>query len=237
MSLTATAAMASPRQVFLEGVKDISVLIPGIIPFGMVAGIAAVSAGMDSIQAISASLLIFAGASQLVASGLMQQGAPVAIIVLAALTVNLRFLLYSTALAPHMRPLTPLTRAINAYLMTDQAYAFGYRRYAERAPQRHPHHYYLGTALPLFVTWQLSTIAGILLGSGIPDYWGLDFAVPLCFIALLVPTVKDRPSLLAAITGGGIAILAGGLPWKLSLVLGAICGIAVAVISRGRKRG
>ena len=216
--------------------KDISVLIPGIIPFGMVAGIAAVSAGMDSIQAISASLLIFAGASQLVAYGLMQQGAPVAIIVLAALTVNLRVLLYSAALAPHMRPLTLLKRAINAYLMTDQAYAFAQRRYAEHATQRYPHHYYLGTALPLFVTWQLSTIAGVLLGSGIPDSWGLDFAVPLCFIALLVPTVKDRPSLLAAITGGGIAVLAGGLPWKLSIVLGAICGIAAAAISKGWKR-
>ena len=216
--------------------KDISVLIPGVIPFGMVAGIAAVSAGMDSIQAISASLLIFAGASQLVAYGLMQQGAPVAIIVLAALTVNLRFLLYSAALAPHMRPLTLLKRAINAYLMTDQAYAFAQRRYAEHATQRYPHHYYLGTALPLFVTWQLSTIAGVLLGSGIPDSWGLDFAVPLCFIALLVPTVKDRPSLLAAITGGGIAVLAGGLPWKLSIVLGAICGIAAAAISKGWKR-
>jgi 4-azaleucine resistance transporter AzlC len=202
----------------------------------MVAGIAAISAGMDSIQAISASLLIFAGASQLVAYGLMQQGAPVAIIVLAALTVNLRFLLYSAALAPHMRPLTLLKRAINAYLMTDQAYAFAQRRYAEHATQRYPHHYYLGTALPLFVTWQLSTIAGVLLGSGIPDSWGLDFAVPLCFIALLVPTVKDRPSLLAAITGGGIAVLAGGLPWKLSIVIGAICGIAAAVISKGWKR-
>ena len=169
--------LENPRQVFLEGAKDISVLIPGVIPFGMVAGIAAASAGMDSIQAISGSLLIFAGASQLVAYELVLQGAPAAIIVLAALTVNLRFLLYSTALSPHMRPLTLRKRAINAYLMTDQAYAFGYRRYTDHATKPHPHVYYLGTALPLFVTWQLSTIAGIVVGSGLPDYLGLDFAV------------------------------------------------------------
>ena len=230
--MSSTGPAQSARSVFLEGVREIAVLIPGIIPFGLVAGIAAIDCGMTALQAFSSSLLIFAGASQLVAYELIGKGAPLALVVLAALTVNLRFLLYSTALSPYMARLPLWQRAINAQIMTDQAYAFGYRRFTEFAGKPHPHAYYLGAALPLLATWLSSTLAGILLGSGLPDYLELEFAVPLCFIAILVPAVKGRASLAAALVGGSVAILLGFLPWKISLLLGALCGILAGVLVR-----
>lgn len=223
------------RSVFLEGVREISVLIPGIFPFGMVVGIAALEAGLSPLQAFMGSLVIFAGASQLVAYELIGSAAPLLLVVLAALTVNLRFLLYSASLAPYMRNLPLGLRAFCAHIMTDQAYVFGYRRYVEFPDRPHPQAYYLGAALPLLATWLSSTLAGILLGRGLPDYLELEFAVPLCFIAILVPAVKDRASLGAALVGGVVAILLGGLPWKLSLLLGALCGISAGVLLRGRQ--
>ncbi len=235
--MSSPARPETARSTFLEGVRDISVLIPGVIPFGMVAGIAALQAGLSPLQAFCGSLCIFAGASQLVAYELIGNAAPLALVVIGALTVNLRFLLYSTSLAPHMQGLSQLRRALNAYIMTDQAYAFGIRRYTEFPERPYAESYYLGAALPLLATWLLSTLTGILLGSGVPAEWGLEFAIPLCFIAILVPAVKDRPGLLAALTGGSVAILAGGLPWKLSLIIGALCGILAGVLARGRRNG
>ena len=225
---------ATARSAFLEGAREISVLVPGIFPFGMVAGISAMQAGLTPLQAFGGSLFIFAGASQLVAYELIGNAAPVLLIVLAALTVNLRFLLYSTALAPLMAPLPLRLRALCAYIMTDQAYAFGYRRWTEHPERPFPQAYYMGAALPLLATWLSSTVAGILLGSGVPDEWGLQFAVPLCFIAILVPAVKDRATLAAALVGGSVAILLGGLPWKLSLLIGALCGIIAGVLLSAR---
>ncbi|MCB1217412.1 AzlC family ABC transporter permease [bacterium] len=225
------------RSTFLEGAREIAVLIPGIIPFGMVAGIAALRAGLSPLQAMAGSLCIFAGASQLVAYELIGNAAPVLLVVLAALTVNLRFLLYSTALAPMLSALPLRLRVAAAHIMTDQAYVFGYRRWSQQPQLPHAQAYYFGAALPLLASWLSATLAGVLLGSGVPQEWGLEFAVPLCFIAILVPAVKDRPSLLAAVTGGSIAILLGGLPWKLSLLLGALGGILAGVLASGKTDG
>lgn len=95
------------------------------------------------------------------------------------------------------------------------------------------HWYFLGAGLALWATWQATTLAGVLFGARVPERWGLDFALPLTFIALLVPAIRGRSDLVAAVAAGLIAVLAAVAPFKLGLMVGAVGGMAagLAVLS------
>lgn len=205
----------------------------GVAPFGMITGVSAVSVGLTPLEAIGMSVLVFAGASQLAGIALIGQGATFAVIVLTTFMVNLRMAMYSASLSSWLRSLRAGTRVGLAYLMTDQAYAFSILRY-RREPDMPRRDYYLGVALPLWVLWQVATAAGALLGAQVPPEWQLEFAIPLTFLALLAPAVRDRPGLVAAIVGGGLALALRGLPFNLGLVIAALSGIAAGTWAEGR---
>jgi 4-azaleucine resistance transporter AzlC len=224
------------RSDLRRGLRDVSPLIPGIVPFGMVAGIAAVDAGLGLGGAVALSVVVFAGASQLAALDLIGSDAPVAVVVLTAVVINLRMLMYSASIAPYFRRLSTATRAGLAYLLTDQAYALSIVAYrSEDRLDRAA--YYVGVALTLWLVWQLSTVAGYLLGTGIPPAWGLDFAVPLVFLAVLVPAVEDSASAVAAVVGGALAVIGAGLPLNLGLLVGAGAGILGGLAAEAAMEG
>ncbi|WP_243700359.1 AzlC family ABC transporter permease [Halorussus pelagicus] len=220
--------MTSPREDFLSGVRVAAPIILGIVPFGMVAGVAAAGVGMSAIQALAMSVVVFAGASQLAAIELIGRNAPVAVVVLTVLVVNLRHVMYSASIAPHFRRQSAKWKAALAYLLTDQAYAVSLLEF-ENDEETSRRWYYLGVAVPLWVAWQIATIVGVLLGAQIPSGWQLEFAVPLVFLAVLVPAVTDRATGAAAVVGGGVAVAANGLPYNLGLIVAALVGIAVGL--------
>jgi 4-azaleucine resistance transporter AzlC len=228
------------RLEFGQGVRDASPLLLGIIPFGFIAGIAAVSAGLGLPEAVGLSAIVFAGAAQLAALDLIGRDAPLAIIVVTAVVINLRMLMYSASIAPHFQELSRRLKATVAYLLTDQAYALAIVRYRneESTP---PVAYYLGVAVTLWVVWQLTTIAGVVLGTTVPDSLGLEFAVPLVFLALLVPAMEDGPTTVAGILGGTVAVGTAGLPLNLGLLVGAAAGIVAGLLTEtaleGSQRG
>ena len=210
------------------GVRDTLPLLLGVIPFGLVAGIAAVNAGLDLQHAVGFSVVVFAGASQLAAIELLGKNSPLAVVVVTAVVINLRMMMYSASIAPHLRDQPARWKAIMAYVLTDQAYALSIARYRGSDVDRR--WYYVAVAFTLWVVWQVTTIVGVLLGSGVPDAWGLEFAVPLVFLALLVPAMEDRPTTIAGLAGGAIAVLAGGLPLNLGLLVGATAGIVAGLV-------
>jgi predicted branched-subunit amino acid permease len=132
--------------------------------------------------------------------------------------------MYSASIAPHFADYGRRIRAGLAYVLTDQAYALSVAEF-ERTPERSRWRYYLGAAATLWVVWQITTVLGVLVGAGVPDAWGLTFAVPLVFLALLVPAMKDRPTTAAAAVGGTVAVVAAGVPYELGLLVGAVSGI------------
>lgn len=203
-------------------------MILGIAPFGMVAGVAAVGVGMSAVQAVGMSVVIFAGASQLAAIELMGRNAPAVVVVLTVLVVNLRLVMYSASIAPHFRRQSAKWKAALAYLLTDQAYAVSVVEFKsdEETSRRW---YYLGVAVPLWVTWQAATIVGVLLGARLPPGLHLEFAVPLVFLAVLVPAITDRPTGAAAVVGGTVAVAANGLPYNLGLIAAAVVGIGAGL--------
>jgi 4-azaleucine resistance transporter AzlC len=189
-----------------------------------VAGIVAVDAGLTLPQAAGLSTIVFAGAAQLAAIDLLGKNAQLPVVVLTAVVINLRLLMYSASIAPYFRSFRGTWKAGLAYLLTDQAYALSIASYrSENGVDRRA--YYLGVALTLWVVWQITTVAGVFLGTGVPDRWGLEFAVPLVFLALLVPAMSDRPSTVAGLVGGAVAVVGAGLPLNLGLLVGATVGI------------
>jgi len=208
----------------------------GIVPFGFVAGVAAVAAGLTPAQGIALSLLSFSGIAQLVATQLIAAHSPVLLTMAACAVVSLRFLMYSASLAPHLAHLDRRWRVLLAYLMTDQSYAASMNRYSRPGDTAFRHWHFLGAALTLYVFWQASVVAGVLAGTQVPASWSLDFAVTLTFIALLVPAVRTRVDLAVAIVAAAIAMAASGLPYRLALVVASVGGIAAGVALEKRVR-
>jgi predicted branched-subunit amino acid permease len=154
-------------------------------------------------------------------------GAPAIVMVATVALVNLRHALYSASLAPHLHHLPRRWKAVLAYLLTDEAYAATVHRYVagERGPNAHWHA--LGAGLTLWGGWQISTAAGIVLGARLPASVPLDFALPLTFIAIVVPMLRSAPALAAAAVAAGVALAGAALPYKLGLVAASLAGIAV----------
>lgn len=214
-------------------------VLVGTVPFGFVAGVAAVAAGMTPVEGMALSLLSFSGIAQLVTAQLVAVDSPPVVTIGAAFVVSLRFLMYSAALAPHLAHLPRGWRVALSYLMTDQSFATTMRRYGAAGGNGHRHFHFLGASLLLWVSWQLAVAIGILAGAQVPASWSLDFAVVLSFLALLVPAMRTRADLAAAIVAAAVALVAAGLPYRLALIAASVAGIAAGMAierHRGHQR-
>lgn len=219
----------------VDGARDCVPLAIGIVPFGFVAGAAAVEADFGVAGAMGFSIIVFAGASQLAAIDLLSSGSAVVVAVATAWLINLRFVMYSASLAPWLSHVRLGRRAFAAYVLTDQAYALSLTRYAKGGPLDERLRYYLGVALPLWVTWQATTLLGALVGPAIPEDVPLEFAIPLCFLVLLVPVVQDHPGIVAAVVGGTAAVVVAEIDLDdAAIVLGALAGIAAGTFADWR---
>jgi predicted branched-subunit amino acid permease len=214
-----------------DGVRAVSPILLGIIPFGLIFGVTAANADVPMLAAWASSFIVFAGASQIAIVEIMDgDGAPV-VAVLTAVVINARMLMYSADTGRYTAN-DPLSTKIGvAYLLTDQAYLVSAHRFPDPSNAIGFVQFYLAAGMTLWITWQITTTTGILLGAAIPESWSLEFAIPLTFMALLVLAVKDKRGLLAAVVGGGIAVAAISLPYHLGLVVGTASGIAAGMVS------
>jgi predicted branched-subunit amino acid permease len=216
---------------FREGFAEMLPACVGLIPFGLVTGVAAAGAGADFFAALGMSLIIFSGAAQILASQLLAEGAPLAVVVLTCFVAGLRFLMYSAAMAPYLRPLPARWQNALAFLLTDQAFAASIRRFDAKADPRGGALHFLGGGLALWGCWQVTNVAGFLMGNLVPASWSLDFAVPLCFIALVAPLFRTVPTVAAGLVAGVAVIALDALPMKLSLIAAGVIGIVAGTIA------
>jgi 4-azaleucine resistance transporter AzlC len=216
---------------FWQGVRAELPILVGVIPFGMIYGISALAAGIDKLSAQAMSSVVFAGSAQFVLVKLVQANVPLVVMLATGFVVNLRHALYSASLSSYTRHLGLWWKVVLSYLLTDEAYAVVITRYNEPDPATDRHWFFLGAGLTLWSGWQLSTAVGIFLGAQVPPAWGLDFTLPLIFIALVVPALKDRAGLLAALVAGVTSVAAFGLEYKLGLLVAAFVGILAGLAS------
>jgi len=134
-------------------------------------------------------------------------------------------------MAPYLRPLPPRWQQALAFLLTDQAFASSIRRLDAGANPRAGAMHFLGGGLALWSWWQVTNVAGFFAGNLIPASWSLDFAVPLCFLGLLVPVLRSSPNVVAALTAGVAVIALDALPMRLNLIAAALLGIAAGTLT------
>lgn len=226
--VTPDAPTASPLR---RAVADATPIVLGYLPFGLIMGTTIARSPIHDAVGWASSPLMFAGASQLAAIELIDAGAGAVVVLATALVINLRHVMYSGGMAPWFRDAPTAFRVGAPYLLADPVYTMSALRFPDLPDARSRRQYYLGLGLFLLCGWLAMTAAGIVVGGALPDGLGLDLAVPLTFLALLVPAVEDRPTLVAALVGGLVAVVAHGLPLHLGLLAGAAAGIAAGVLA------
>ena len=233
---SSSAALQSPRAAFWAGARATFPLIVGAIPFGMIFGALAVTSGLSPGGASAMSAVVFAGSAQFIAVGLIAAGANLPVIILTTFIVNLRHSLYSATLAPHLARLPQRWLVPLGFWLTDESFVVAAQHFEDHAQSEHKRWYLLGSELFMYVNWQLVTWIGVRAGQSIPALtsWGLDFALIVTFIGMLVPQIKGRPTLAAVLVAGAAALLGHGLPNQSGLLLAALLGIATGVLLESR---
>lgn len=203
----------------------------GLAPFGVVCGVGAAAAGASWWSALGLSAIVFSGAAQILTVELLAAGAPVAVIVLTCFVAGLRFLMYSAAMAPLLRPLPARAQQGLAFLLTDQVFAAAVRRFDRGGDPHAAARHFFGSGVALWLFWQATNLAGFFAGNLIPASWSLDFAVPLCFVALVVPQFRSRNAIVAAVVAGVAVLALAWLPMRLNLIVAGTLGIFAGTVA------
>ena len=225
--------MSDQSKEFFSGARDTFPLLLGAFPFGMIYGALAVTAGLSKGAAMAMSAFVFAGSSQFVAVGLVAAQAPVAMIILTTFIVNLRHMLYSATLLPYLKTLPQVWRIPLAFWLTDETFAVTVHRYQLNDSLATAHWYQLGSSIAMYLNWQFWSYIGLVLGDRIPDAssWGLDVAMPVTFIGMIIPFVKSRPMGICVLTAGAASLMTLSLPYKSGIMVSALAGIAAGLVA------
>ncbi len=220
-------ATSTSKSYYWKGFCGGAPFVIPIIPFGTLFGVLAVETGADALQALVFSATVFAGGAQFAALQLMQDGAPILIVLASSLAVNLRLVMYSASLTLYLGSAPMWQRAIAAFVIVDQTYAGAIVRF-ENEPsllvsQRMS--YFFGLISPLTPFWLLCTYLVAVLGTRIPDSWALDFALPILFLALIGPMMRTNAHVVAALVATAVALLTVNVPFNLGLLIAGFAGM------------
>lgn len=214
------------RQGAHEGFFGFLPLSVGLIPWALVTGLAMVSVGFTPLQAMGMNLIVFAGTAQLGTLPLIAVGAPIWLLVVTALALNLRFIIFSAAIAKGFNGFGAPTRWFAGHLLTDGAFAYCLEKMLVHEDRHWRLGYFLAPALWSWLLWQVFALTGILAAGSIPQGWSLEFMAIIALLLLILPMAKQRPMLIAAIVGGIAAVVLRGMPLRLGIVVAIFLGIA-----------
>ena len=201
----------------------------GIAAWGVVVGVAMVKSGMTIFQALGMTLFVFAGTAQLAVLPLIAVDAPIWVVFITALVINLRFVIFSAILAPHFAHLPWRTRLLLGYVAGDLTVALFLQKFPSEAPARGKLSYLRGLLYPNWAAWQIGSYIGIFLGAAVPAEWGLGFAGILAMLCIMVPLMQNLASVCGVLVAGATGVLAHGLPYKLGLLLAVVVGMLCAL--------
>ncbi|SEL18114.1 AzlC family ABC transporter permease [Pacificibacter marinus] len=220
------------RHPFVHGALDSLPFFIVIVPFGALFGVIATEAGMNIAQVMGFSILVIAGASQLTALQLLIDNAPTVVVIVTALAVNMRMAMYSASLTPHLGANPLWKRALAAYCLYDQPFALATVEF-EKRPDRSPRDkltYFLGAGVPLGLFWYIATFLGAILGEKIPSDLGVDFAVPVTFLAVVAPMLKSLAHVAAAATSVVLVLVFSFMPYGTGLLVAAVIALVVGAL-------
>lgn len=210
-----------------------------VSPFGLLFGVVATEAGLDIVQTMVMTVLVIAGASQFAAVQLLSDHAPTFVVILTGLAVNMRMAMYSASLAPHLGKASLGKRALVAYFLLDQSYAVSVAEYAKTPARPLPEKlaFFFGSVSPIAPLWYGFTYIGAVAGKAIPPEYALDFAVPITFIAIVAPALRNLPQISAAFVSVTVALLLAWLPYNSGLMVAALLAMMTGAAIEKRLEG
>ena len=221
--------MDDRRKQFLAGVRAGLPIVLGYVPIGIAYAIIARQAGFTTAETVLMSLMVYGGARQMMAAGMLSQGAGFAAIVLATFVLNLRHLIMSVCVNNRIPSAKTGWRLLGAHWITDESFAL----FTTTAQERCTVWYFLGMGGAAYFAWALSSLLGALAMDLLPELLAASLGIALyaMFIALLLPHVRGngRLGVLVLLTALGNALLGKLMPssWALiaSTLLGALAGV------------
>jgi 4-azaleucine resistance transporter AzlC len=220
----------SPRSEFFAGCRDMIPLVVGATPFGIIFG--TLSTDLSWGATLAMSVFVFAGSSQFIALGLLASGTALPLMILTTFVVNLRHLLYAASLVPHLQRSPQIWKLLLGFLLTDEAFMVAIARYNQPDSSPHKQWYHFGAAVFMYTNWILCTLIGLTVGQFIPNArtWGLDFAMSVTFIGMVIPYLVTKPMVMAVLVAGFASLLTHSLPHQLGLMVAALIGITAGIL-------
>ena len=223
------------RRAFIHGAIAILPLSLAVAPWGLLAGSMAIEANLTPLEGQGLSAIVFAGAAQLVAIGMLKGGANLFSIILTTLLLTSQHLLYGLSMRPVISDLPVRWRVGLGFLLTDEFFALT----SQYDKQQFNRWYALGVGLTFYVAWNLFTLAGIVLGQNIPhlDKLGLDFSIVATFVALIAPLVRNLPTVVCVAVSLFSSVLFSFWHWETALVLAGLLGMSAGFICQKLSGG
>lgn len=227
----------SNKKQFIEGIVATIPLVIAAFPFGVVFGAMAQTIDLTALQTVGMSAIVFAGSSQFIAVTLLASAASFPVIVFTIFIVNLRHMLYSANLIQRAQNWPQYWRMPLAFWMTDETFAAVSGKLLRQPDTAGLRWFYFGSALFMYSFWQLSSLTGFLLGQQLPGLadWGLEIAMIVAFIGIVVPALKVRADWACAITAVVVGILSYDWPHQSGLLFSAAIAIVVGMLVERRK--
>lgn len=225
------------RTAYREGVKAMTPLAAAVAVWGVVTGVAMVNAGLTIPAALLMTFTVFAGSAQLAVMPLLATGAPLPIVWVTALLVNLRFVIFAAASRRSFMHLPWRQRLLASYLNGDLGFALFSRRFAGADQHGNPEQwgYFYGVAFVNWGVWQAGSVVGFLIGGLLPTDWGFELAAYLALMAVLIPMVQRFPAIAGVVSTAAVAVLAVRLPLRLGLLLAVLVGVTVALVGEALR--
>ena len=222
--------MKSRKLLFIRGFYDILPLMLPVVPFGIIFGAIGIELGFGAYFTFASSIIIFSGASQIVILQLLSSGASSIVSITSSSVISTRHLLYGAVINQHLNHLSIFWKLSLSYLLTDQAFAVSNEFLKKNYKEKFKHYHLVGSGFTLWIIWQASTLAGIILGSIVPDELGLTFTIPLTFLALLVNYLRKIDHLIVIILSGFFSVIFFNAPFKSYIILSSLISLIGAMI-------
>jgi predicted branched-subunit amino acid permease len=219
------------REDIAAGLRGGAIVAVSSTPLAVLFGAVAADNGLDPLEVALMSATVYAGASQLVGIDLFGRQVAPWLIVLSIFAVNFRHILYSAAIARHIRQFSVAEKATSLFFLVDPQFAEAMRRTETGTPLTLS--WYLSFAAIIYVPWVVFSVLGAWFGAmlGDPRVWAIDVLLPIYFLGLVVG-FRRKPGfsavVAASMAGSVLAYYLVGSPWHVSI--GAICGIVVAAL-------
>lgn len=212
------------------GIHDILPVVVAVMPFAAVLGVAIDRSIVGDLVGVVMAPVIYAGSANLATLSVLDAGGSALAAIGTALIVNARFAMYGAALADRFRDQPRWFRWLGPWLIVDQTFALASAR--DETDPRWFRGYWLGAGTVLGVGYTALVVVGVVLGAIVPSGAGMELTIPAMFVALAVGQLRDRPALVAALTGATVTAVALELPHGLGLLLGALAGVVAGTIAR-----